>query len=165
MSICNCVGDWEPRTNDIDNTEEELFKEEVLNKYTGIKKKVVELLFDGLNFLEISQELKLRESQIYKIKNELAKDLRFLHDTNKHEHISSIIKLYVMGKLNSLPKKIFNQWYVDNALKEYDRPSLETIKDYIEDVLLEIAGGKVIYRTPYRKVQLYGQSPGQISLF
>jgi hypothetical protein len=69
-----------------------------------------------------------------------------------------------MGRLKNLPKKIHTMWKYDNVLKEYTKPPLGIIEDYLEDLILGIGGGRVVYRTPKRKKELYDVT-NQLSIF
>lgn len=163
VSFDNCVGDWEPRVEN--EFEAGLFEEQILEQADEKEKQIVNMLMDGYNFLEISKKLHLKESQIYKIKRQLADKYRYLHDTNTAEDISVVVKLHVIARLKKLARHIYSLWYADNGLKEYKRPTLSSIEDYVEDVLLEIGGSYVVYRTPSRKNQLYYPLDCQLVLF
>lgn len=163
VSLESAIGDYEPRVYD-DEVDSSLYQDEVLSRLDDREKEIAQLIFDGYNFLEISKKLKLKESQIYKVKKTLAQKLGHLHTTSTPERIGAVVKLYFTGKLKNMARHIYTIWNADPALREYERPTQAMIEDYIEDVLLSVGGGAVVYRLPKRKQELYNNVQ-QLNLF
>lgn len=148
--------------------EQEIYEGQILDKIKDPEKReIVERLMDGDKLSDVyrDQKDKTKYSRLYKKKQELAEELRHIHNTNTHGYLQGVLKLYLLGRLKNLPKKIHTMWKYDNALKEYKQPPVGVIEDYLEDILLSVGGGRVVYRNPKRQFELYGCPEEQLSLF
>ncbi len=76
---------FEPSIDERDALYERLGAHDLVQKVTGLKKVVVEKLLAGDNFRQIARDLKIKDSQIYAMKNELQKDFAFLLDEAKRQ--------------------------------------------------------------------------------
>jgi phage terminase large subunit-like protein len=60
-------------------------RENISGQFTGIKKKVVDLLMDGENFYQISKKLDVDKNTIYNMRDELKEDLMWIYDDSKRQ--------------------------------------------------------------------------------
>ncbi len=67
---------YEPKTDSFTKTiEDNLYKEWILNHFTGIKRELVALLFDDHNIHTAARTLNISNSKAYKIRDELRHEL------------------------------------------------------------------------------------------
>lgn len=163
VPLDSAVGDYEPRIES--SFTDEIYEDEVLGRVSGEKREIVVRLMQGENFLSIAKELGYKESQIYKIKGELAEVYRDLHDTNDWEMVKGVLRLYFLSKLRDLPFKVHNRWSFDCCLKEYRKPSQKMIKRSLEELIIELGGGTILYNGPKIKKRINTISSDQLSLF
>lgn len=70
--------------------------------------------------------------------------------------------LHVMGLLQALPDKLYTTWEY-KEFKEYRKPTKNQLRQVVEDVLLQIGGGRVVVRSQSRR--RLGPVEGQLQLF
>lgn len=163
VSMENAVGDYEPRVEA--SYADDLYEDEVLDKVSGEKREIVERLMRGENFLSIAKELGYKESQIYKIKRELAEIYRDLHDTNKWDMVKGVLRLHLLYRLKTLPDRIHQTWEYDKCLGDYDRPSKKLIKESLEELIVELGGGRVLVQNTKIKRSVNTIPVDQLPLF
>lgn len=135
---------------------------------TEEEQEVLELIIKGYNWLEISREKNLRESQIYTLKKRLAKKLAYLQvdKMNDIQHIGGIIMIATIGRLKKLAKQIETMWEHDNLTKCYKKPGTKTIQEFVEDALMYVTEGKIVYRDTGRKPKIpRARLDSQLKLF
>lgn len=118
------VGGWQPHDDGfLRQTEDELFGQQVANQFKGAKRAVVELLLNGYNFHSAGQKLRLKNSEVYKIKKELAHDLSWLRDRGKvktfvNNNIDDIDNLFSTNA--EMVEKMSLTEYIETYLYDYD---------------------------------------------
>lgn len=165
-SLDDAVGDMEPRVDQ--DFFQNIHEQEMLEKIEDPEKReIAERLMDGDKLSDVFRDKqdKTKYSRLYKHKRELAEELREYHNTNTHGYIKGVLLLYLLGRLKNMPKKIHTIWKYDNVLREYKRPPVGVIEDYLEDLILSLGGGKVVYREPHRKRELYDVPEKQLTIF
>lgn len=145
LSLDSAVGDLEPRD---DNTYvEDVYIDQIFDLLTDEERDIAEKLIEGENFHQIAKQKNYNTNQIYKIKHNLAEKLEHLHETSSYTDVKNVVMLYLLSRLNDLPKRIWTRWEYDSCLKEYKRPSIKTITESLEELIIGMAGGRVIDRT------------------
>ncbi len=98
-SLSGAVGEYEPGFDPTKQIEEEVYRDQLLSKFEGVKREIIRLLMDGENFYQASKILQIKESQAYKIKRELMQEFQWLYDEQKRNKVikanESAIKLLI----------------------------------------------------------------------
>jgi predicted phage terminase large subunit-like protein len=76
----------EPRFDGESTFIERIRELEILGRFDGLKRDVVSGLMEGENLHQISKKLKVPNSRVYTIKNELMQDLQFLYEDAKRQN-------------------------------------------------------------------------------
>jgi len=126
--IDELIGVAEPSVDHQEDYYEQFDEHELAQRFTGIKQTVVRELMNGESFLSISNKYNISTSKVYKIKNELKKDLGFIYDDKKRqqhlERNSDEINALI-GGIQAVSKSLtlsqFQQIYID----DYDREAQE----------------------------------------
>lgn len=79
-SIEEIIDNYSENKTDIEKIYTKYRESEIVDRFRGLKKKVVRDLLDGYNFREISVRLKVPEAVMYKIKTRLKTDLSWVFD-------------------------------------------------------------------------------------
>lgn len=128
VAIDNLEGFAEPSQSFEESYYAKFDHEAILNRVSGQKREIVKLLLQGDSFFSISQHLNMTTSQIYKIKEELQKELAFIYDDAKRkdyleqnsQEIDTLIKGISLAS-EKLTLSQFQQIYID----DYDREAQE----------------------------------------
>jgi hypothetical protein len=132
LSLENLQGDSEPRFDPLSDLIEQIdnnnFEINILNKFSGIEKDVVSLIFEGYNLHQISQFLGLTVNQIYKIRKKILKTVSF--DIKRDPKVpkkkiffyENLIMLYHLRFPEKNEEEIYKNWENDPILKEYKKP-------------------------------------------
>lgn len=84
-SIEDCIKEQELSVNYDEKNYSELSKEQIINQFKGLKKKVVSLVLEGENFYQISKQLKVDKNKIYAMRDNLKQDLAWIYDEAKRK--------------------------------------------------------------------------------
>lgn len=144
-------------------------EEEAIKKVEDdkVQKEVVQNILDGNDktWLKMAREQGIESTHYaYALRDKLRKKFRHLVRDGRPKIEGKRVLLYVYGRMKRLGRDIYEEWDRDDMLKEFKKPTKSMIEDYVEDVLLGVGGGRVVYRSPQRRYQLY-PTEGQLGLF
>lgn len=91
INIDDMTESFEPAIDESDMINDELVVDEICSKLSPTKQDVVRGLIDGDNFFQIGKRLKLKPSEIYKIKEELKDDLSYLKTKNSRPTLEQLV--------------------------------------------------------------------------
>jgi len=129
VSLENCIGDFEPRVDTLTTqVENRIFAGNIAGLFRGKKRMVVQRLMDGYNFNEIARENKLKQSEVYKIKEQLKMDLSFLRDGSQREVFvkNNFVALnQLLENIKVIVNRLTLAEYIKLYLYEYDQEAIE----------------------------------------
>lgn len=136
--------------SDVEKAEEEVYMHNIISQLKDPKdKKIVKLIFEGRsNWSDIAREMNIPVPTMHHRKERLQKLLKDYYNSREKSDtvVATIIMLVTLSYLKQLPNLIFKTWNDDTRTKHKKKPSISFIRKQIEDTLLSVAGGKVVYR-------------------
>lgn len=138
-SLDSCVGDFEPRADDLfEKIIEQDYEDKLIENFEGIEKDIVSMAMEGFDLYQISQILGIKTSKIYKIKKILMKKISKLKGVNlkssRERFLEKLLYLYLLKNRNKSEKEIYENWEKDVILKEYKRPPYNIFENIIKEV-------------------------------
>ena len=123
ISLENCIGELEPSCSNDEQIDNNISSHHILNRFSGLKKDVVQRLMNGDNFHQIVKDTGENKNVIYQIKKELMTDFQELHDEQKRHRMLLAQKAPLQILLNELRPavKLLNlQEFTQLYIYEYD---------------------------------------------
>jgi len=146
IRTCDDELSYDPPFDPTEKMFDNLFKEELLNSVEGEDRKVLEEVLNDENWLSVAHRFKLRESQIYTLKKKLQKKFKPLHEANNKDATRIIVLLWIIARVRKMTRHMYTIWNDDPSLRDYKRPSMDSLSDFVEEALITIAGGEVTFK-------------------
>lgn len=152
----------------ITSIQDEELRNDALIGASAIKKAILEKIFAGdSNLSDICRELGIRYNQAYNIKMQLQDEYGYLSHERGRDTAQLPIFMYILSQLQRLPERIHKTWSGNPVFDGYEKPSQRKIYEMVEDAIMLMTEGKILYRqsknTKTTRTAVVGE--GQLFMF